>query len=126
MTQTLRAIYAVFVEMTGQTECKYKPAERLLYNFHRNEFTAENLRTVLRFMLWQNSKREPKYRDRLQIHKILEPELFNSRLGEASAWERNLIARKTARDRVLEQSGRAAEKVETKPRHISEVMKGIV
>jgi len=92
----------------------------------RNEFTAENLRTVLRFMLWQNSKREPKYRDRLQIHKILEPELFNSRLGEASAWERNLIARKTARDRVLEQSGRAAEKVETKPRHISEVMKGIV
>ena len=31
-----------------------------------------------------------------------------------------------ARDRVLEQSGREAEKVESKPRHISEVIKTIV
>lgn len=127
LTQTLKTLHSVFTQKTGQTDLKYQPCERLLYQFHTEGFTAEDLLCVLTFMLWQNSKREPKYRDRMQFHRILgDLEIFNSRLGEARAWERNLEKKRTDRDKVLEMSGRSAEKPEARPRHIADVIKSIV
>jgi len=89
MTEKLQSLHAKYCTLTGQ-ELKYQPAERMLYDYLNNGFTEADLDTVLTFLIHQNKKREPRYRNKIQFHRIVgDLEFFNSIFGEASAWARN-------------------------------------
>lgn len=125
MTTKLKCILDVFCKLSGQ-ELKYFPCERLLFDYHNNGFTEDDLKCVLTFMLWQNSKREPRFRNRILFHRIVgDLEEFNSRLGEARAWERNRKKPATAREQVL----KSFRGVEAEPRQnmrpITEIFKSM-
>jgi hypothetical protein len=125
MTDLLHSIHAQWCASTGQ-ELKYPPCERMLYDFVKSDFTADDLRCVLVFIIWQNKKREPQYRERLLFHKIVgDLETFNSRRGEAKAWERNRRSAASPREKVLEQFRGASPGTSGNVRHISEVFKSI-
>lgn len=122
---TLKDLFQCWCEMTGQ-ELRYPPTERILYEFHRAEFTEADLRCVLGFLLWRNKKLEPKYRTRLLIHRLLEPEWFNSQLGEAKAWERNRQKFREKAKTVAAFRGTDAEPEQVgQVRHVSEVFKAM-
>lgn len=121
MQDTLKAIHSTFCKLTSQPDLKYQPCERQLYEFHTAGFTEADLTSVLTFMLWCNRKREPRYRDRILFHRIVgDLETFNSRLGEAKAWDRNRKKPETPRQKILESSGRPAV-VEGKTRSVKEL-----
>ena len=103
MLAQLKSLHLKWCSLTAQ-DLKYQPCERILYDYLKAEFTEADLEAVLMFMLHQNSKREPRYRDRLLFHRIMgDLETFNSRLGEAGAWLRNRRPKPTAKDNVLAQ-----------------------
>lgn len=126
MNETLQSILAVFCKLSGQ-ELRYLPCERMLFDYHRAGFEADDLRCVLTFMLWQNSKRESQYRNRILFHRIVgDLETFNSRLGEARAWERNRKRPMTEKESVLK-SFRGVEMVPTENvRRVSEIFKSMI
>lgn len=98
MIEQLKSLHALWCKLTGQ-ELRYQPCERILWDWVNNGFTEDDLSTLLEFMLWQNRKREPKYRDKIQFHRIMgDLEVANSRLGEANAWKRNKL--KAATDKA--------------------------
>lgn len=85
----LKSLHDLWNKLTGQ-ELKYLPCERLLWDYFNNGFSESDLETVLTFMIWQNKKREPRYRNKLLFHRIVgDLEFFNSIHGEAAAWARN-------------------------------------
>lgn len=124
MIDQLKSVHSAWVKLTGQ-ELKYQPCERMLFDFVNSGFTVQDLECVLTFMLWSNSKREPKYRDRIQFHRIVgDLEVFNSRLGEAHAWHRNRRPSPSDKEKVLAQwRGNVEVKPETTPRIIKAVLK---
>lgn len=125
MREKLQVVLATFCKLSGQ-ELRYMPCERILYDYWNNGFTEDDLRCVLQFMLWQNSKREPQFRNRILFHRICgDLEEFNSRLGEARAWERNRKKPASAREQVL----KSFRGVEAEPRQnmrpITEIFKSM-
>lgn len=101
MTSQLKSLHAKWNTLTGQ-ELKYGPAERQLWDWINNSFTEADLETILTFLFWQNAKREPKYRTKIQFHRLVgDLELANSLLAEASAWQRNRVKSPSARAKVL-------------------------
>lgn len=126
MLEKLKALHAVFVKYSDAPDTKYNQhSERLYFQFSNDGFDEDDLRVVLVFQRYRNSKQDRrKYLNLLNT--VGDLPWFTSTHGEARAWERNLIKKKTERDKVLEASGRAAEVPEQRPRHISEVIKTIV
>src|SRR5688572_28381419 len=127
METTLKALHQQWNELTDQ-QLKYGPAERMWFDFVNNGFTADDLKTVLTFMFHQNRKRDPKYRDRIQFHRIVgDLETFNSRLAEALAWSRNRVKPPTEKARTVAAFRGEAPVVEQpgSTRHISEVFKAL-
>ena len=102
------------------------PCERMLYEFVKSDFTADDLRCVLMFIIWQNKKREPQFRERLRFDKIVgDLEVFNARAAEARAWERNRRPAPTPREKVLQQLRGTAPEAPANVRHVSEVFSSI-
>lgn len=101
MQTQLTDLHALWNRLTGQ-EIKYQPCERLLWDYLNSEFTGGDLDTVLTFLIWQNRKREPRYRTKLLFHRIVgDLEYFNSVLGEAAAWKRNARKQPTEQAKVV-------------------------
>jgi len=125
MTEKLKSILNMFCKLSGQ-ELKYQPCERLLWEFYNCGFTEDDLRCVLTFLLWQNQKRESQYRNRILFHRIIgDVETFNSRLGEARAWERNRKVAPTAKARVLKEFRGVEHEPAANVRNINEIFKGM-
>ena len=125
MIDKLKAYHAAWCQLTGQdpTILRFELTERLWWEIAHAGITEDDLRCVLRFLLHQNTKHDPKYRLRINAYNLLsDVERFACWLGEAKAWDRNRKPAKTDKERVLEMSGR---KVETPVRvhHISEFLK---
>lgn len=101
MIEQIKSIHQCWCRLTGQ-ELRYQPCERMIFDWINSGFTEQDLETLLEFMLWQNRKREPKYRDKIQFHRIVgDLEVANSRLGEAIAWKRNRVKPPTEKQKVL-------------------------
>jgi len=129
ISDKLKALHAEWCRITGQNpaDLKYQAVERYLWDFFNNGFVQDDLRCVLVFIIHQNSKRKPEFRQRLNIHNLLsDMGRLASFLGEARAHERNRI-RVTEKQKALAGFRSISPDVEPegKPRHISEIFKNI-
>jgi hypothetical protein len=112
MVDHLKAILAAWCEITGQ-EVKYRPVERLLWEFHQMDFTADDLRCVVQGMKRHNSKSDSKYK--IQLHKVIgDLETFASMLAEFRAKERNRPKPPSPAQRVVSEFRRSPGQVQDK------------
>lgn len=104
------------------------PAERQLWEYHNSGFTEQDLESVLTFVLWRNGKSEPKFRTRIQFHRIVgDLEWFNSVLGESQAWARNRRQAPTPKQHAVAalRGSYEPEGVAGQARTLKDVLKGI-
>lgn len=87
-------------ELTGQ-DVRERPFERVGYEFLK-DFTIEDMEQVVQFILHQNKKREPRFRDVLRFDRVLgDPETFEGRRSEAAAWWRNRVKPATEKAKTV-------------------------
>lgn len=97
----LKEIHAVHVKLTGR-ESKYPIYEISLYDFAQVGFTADDMATVLGFLLRENRRNDFKYS--IHLGKLLsDHERFQDLLGEAQAKTRNLKKPPTAKESALQE-----------------------
>lgn len=106
-TDTLEKILNVYTTLTGRA-AGFIAYEYDLGKYAMAGYTAENMETVIKFMLRENSRNTFKYS--LRLDKLLHDlGRFDSLLGEASARMRNIKPTPTPQQKVLAQFRGVAE-----------------
>lgn len=116
----LRELHSCWNSITGQ-ELNYRAVERLLYELHNNDFTAEDLTAVLKHVLAYN-RTHPEMPMKVQIHRLCgDMAVFGSICAEAKAKQRNKIPPPTAKETVLHQWRGVTPEGNGNAKHIAEV-----
>ena len=81
--------------------------ESSAFAFYQAGFTEGDLTLVMAHIQRENARREPKYRVRVRLSKLIgDLEMFNDWLSEARAHERQRLARKKPADVVAKEGWR--------------------
>lgn len=99
--EPLKAIHAIHVKLTGR-DSRYQIYERSLWDFVQAGFTADDMTTVLSFLLRENRRNDYKYC--VQLGRLIgDHERFEDLLHEAKAKTRNLKKPPTGKEIALQE-----------------------
>ena len=128
MDKILTELHALWCSLTGQV-LRFKPTERLFWEFNNQGFTSADMRIVVGYMQRCNAK-GGKYK--IMAHKVLgDLEIFASILADAEAKARNARSAPTEKEKVIAMRERAVEPETADSRingtglHFKDILKGM-
>lgn len=131
LQRSLRALHAVFCELSGQ-QPPYSTCERRLLEFHNAGFAEDDLRLVIEHVKRENKKRDFGFQLSMRFDKLIgDIERFGDLLGSSRADKRarDFKARNSypaAKAEVLRATGRPDSKPLPEPQQAKEVMEGLL
>jgi len=102
MREVIESMHRIFLQHS-RLDCKLASQERIWYELAKAGYTHEDVDIFLKWVLHENSTRDPEYRRMFHIPRMFgDLANFDADLSLAKAWYRNRRVPPTAREQALQ------------------------